>query len=81
MLYNKQGEYGETLVMFEEASSICSRALGIDNQRSADVQAMMAIAKVASGDVVRGLDSARESVRIYTKVGVANERSQHAAKL
>ena len=41
----------------------------------------IAKAKAFSGDIAGGLESARESVRIYNKLGIRSEQAASAANL
>ena len=67
--------------MFGKALAIYDRALGVDSRESADVYYNIARTKQQSGDVAGAVESARESVRIYTKLGITDEWSQAAADL
>jgi tetratricopeptide (TPR) repeat protein len=80
-VYHDQGKPDEALEMFEEALAVFTRALGVDNEKNAGVCYLLAEAKLLSGDEAGGIESARESVRIYAKLGVDNERSQAAATI
>jgi hypothetical protein len=65
--------------VYEEALGICARALGVDSRQSAKVHRDMAIARQDSGDAAGALESAREAVRIYNKLGITDTMSQDAA--
>ena len=67
--------------MFEEALSIYTRALGIDNRQNAEVHYSIALAKRDSIDMGGALASVREAVRIFTKHGVTDSVSQAAVDL
>jgi tetratricopeptide (TPR) repeat protein len=73
--------YGEALRMYREAPAVWNRVLGIDNQKSAFVHYLMAVAKDLSGDAEGALESVSESVRIYALLGLDNEDSRLAANL
>jgi tetratricopeptide (TPR) repeat protein len=79
-IYAEQGKYHEAVEMYEEALAVYTRALGIDNEKNAEVLCNMAKHKALSGDVSGALESARESVRIYTKLGIDNQDSQQASE-
>ena len=57
---------------------MCTRALGVDNKTISGVHCSIAAAKCESGDVVGALESARECVRIFDKLGITNTISQSA---
>jgi hypothetical protein len=63
----------------EEVIGVYTRSFGVDNKHIAYVQYHTALAKHKSGDVAGALESARECVRIYDKLGITNEYSQIAA--
>ena len=67
--------------MYEEALSIFTRALGIDNRKNARVHSRIALAKYQAGDMAGALASAREAVRIFNKHGVTDATSQAAINL
>ena len=67
--------------MYEEALVGFTRALGVDSNKNADVHYNIALAKYESGDVAGALESARESVRIYEKLGITDEYSQYAGDM
>jgi hypothetical protein len=66
--------------MYEEALGVYTRALGVDNEKNAGVHFIIAIAKREKGDVAGALESARECVRIYDKLGITNKVS-HAGDM
>jgi len=80
ILYD-QGKHDEAVQMYEEAIGVYTRALGVDNKIIADGQYNIALAKVKSGDVAGALESARECVRIYEKLGITDEYSQKAGDM
>ena len=67
-----QGKYDEAVRMFEEALDVYTRALGIDNERNAHVHDSISRARYESGDLSGALESARECVRIYDKLGTVS---------
>jgi len=81
LVYNKQGKHDEAVEKYEEALAVYTRALGIDNESNADVLCKIANAKLGSGDDVGSVESAREAVRIYAKLGIDNQTSQAAATI
>ena len=78
--YN-QGQHDEAVEMLGKALAVFTRALGVDNQFNAIVHGCIAQARAKSGDVGGAVESARESVRIYSKHGLADEYSQYVAGL
>ena len=80
-VYDDQGKFAEAMEMYGKALATYDRALGVDNMDSADVYHNIAITKKRSGDVAGALESAREPVRIYTKLGINSQTSQDAANL
>jgi tetratricopeptide (TPR) repeat protein len=79
LVYADQGKHVEALEMYGKALATYDRALGVDNMDSARVYHNIAISKKRSGDDAGALESARESVRIYTKLGIDNSDSQDTA--
>jgi tetratricopeptide (TPR) repeat protein len=77
----QQKKYDEAVEMFEEALEVYTRVLGIDNSENAAMHNRIAKAKAFSGDIAGGLESARESVRIYNKLGITSEQAASAAIL
>lgn len=69
MIHHKQGKHDEALEMYRKALEIFNRALGIDNPAcdTASVHLHMSMARHSSGDKTGAVESARESVRIYSK--------------
>ena len=80
-VYHDQGKHAEALEMYGQALAIYDRAFGVDNMDSAGVHYDIAISKQRSGDVAGVLESARESVRIYTTLDINVTASQNAANL
>jgi tetratricopeptide (TPR) repeat protein len=76
-----QGKHDEAVEVHEEALGAYTRALGVDNERNAAVHLSIAIAKRENGDVAGALESARECVRIYDKLGTTNTLSQYAGDM
>jgi tetratricopeptide (TPR) repeat protein len=74
----RQGMNDEAVEVWEEALGVCTRALGVDNENIAHVHCSVAEAKRETGDVAGALESARECVRIYDKLGITNTFSQRA---
>ena len=67
--------------MYEEALSIFTRALGIDNRQNPRMYHCIAFVKHKAGDMAGALASAREAVRISNKHGVTDAASQKAVDL
>ena len=67
--------------MYEEALVGFTRALGVDNKMNSIMQYYIALTKLKSGDVAGALESARECVRIYDKLGITDESSQNAVDM
>jgi tetratricopeptide (TPR) repeat protein len=76
-----QGKHDESVEMYEEALGVYTRALGVDHERIAHVHGSIAVAKRETGDVAGALESARECVRIYDKLGMTNTISQLAGDM
>ena len=76
-----QGKHDEAVEVYEEALGVYTRALGVDNERNADVHWNIALAKREAGDVAGALESARECVRIYDKLGITDTISQRAGDM
>jgi tetratricopeptide (TPR) repeat protein len=79
VIYYRQGKNNDALKMYEEALAVYTRALGVDNYQNADVHDSIARSKKDSGDVSGAIDSARESVQIFAKLGISDDRSQQAS--
>jgi tetratricopeptide (TPR) repeat protein len=79
-VYGDQGKHAEAVEVLDKALAIYDRALGIDSRHSARVHCNIAISKSKSGDIAGALESAKESVRIHTKLGVDDSTSQKAAE-
>jgi tetratricopeptide (TPR) repeat protein len=75
----EQGKFDEALQMFEEALEMLTRALGIDHDRCAATHFCIAQARAECGDMAGALESARERVRIYNKLGITNKDAAVAA--
>jgi tetratricopeptide (TPR) repeat protein len=73
-----QDKHDEAVEVWEEALGVHTRAFGVDNKNNADVHYNIAVAKRETGDVARALESVRESVRIYDKLGITNTASTRA---
>ena len=67
--------------MYGRALAIYYRVLGVDSKFSAGVYHNIAVEKLNSCDSAGALESARESVRIYAKLGITDSSSQKAADL
>ena len=80
-IHCQRGKYDEALEMYEEALSVSTRALGIDNDLNAGLHYKIAKSKLGSFDAIGALESARESVRIYSKLGIDNQASREIAHL
>ena len=78
-VYADQGKHVKALETFDKALATYDRALGVDSRDSAGVYYNIAIDKKRCGDAAGALESARESVRIYTKLGINSQTSQGAA--
>jgi len=74
-------KHDEAVQMYEEALVGFTRALGVDNKQNAIMHYHIAVAKDKSGDVAGALESARECVRIYDKLGITDEYSQKAGDM
>jgi tetratricopeptide (TPR) repeat protein len=70
IIHSKQGKHAEALEMYGRTIATFDRALGVDSRESAGVYYCIAYDKQQSCDAAGALESARESVRIYTKLGV-----------
>jgi tetratricopeptide (TPR) repeat protein len=74
------GKHDEAVEVYEEALGVY-RALGVDNEKNANVYWIIALVKRETGDVDGALESARECVRIYDKLGITNTGSTRAGDM
>jgi tetratricopeptide (TPR) repeat protein len=85
-----QKKYEEALQSYKEALDIYTRALGTDNVKNAEMHYKVAKTRHVSGHagglvfgqtfVEGSLESARESARIYDKLGVSNQDAANLLK-
>ena len=81
LVYSDQGKHAEALEMYDKALATYDHALSSDSRKSAHAHCRIACSKNISGDLTGALASARESVRIYTKLGITDSPSQKAANI
>jgi tetratricopeptide (TPR) repeat protein len=76
-VFDRLGDHKQAKKMYKKSLAIFARALGrIDCYQIADVRDSLARSMALSCDLRGALENARESMRIYTKLGLNNQDSQ-----